>query len=69
MTRALKELEAEGVELTQELLAALSPYRTHHINRFGIYEVRDREPAPVDYAVIFERVESLAAPGKDKIGR
>ena len=68
MTRALKELEAEGVVLTPELLAALSPYRTHHINRFGIYEVRDREPAPVDYGVIFDMVESLASQGKDEIG-
>lgn len=61
MTRALKELEAEGIVLTPELLAALSPYRTHHINRFGMYEVHDREPAPVDYGVIFEMVERLAA--------
>ena len=68
MTQALKELEAEGVVLTPELLAALSPYRTHHINRFGIYEVRDREPAPVDYGVIFDMVESLASQGKDEIG-
>jgi hypothetical protein len=45
----------------QPLLAALSPYRTHHINRFGMYEVHDREPAPVDYGVIFEMVERLAA--------
>ena len=69
MTQALKEIEAEGIALTPELLAALSPYRTHHINRFGVYEVRDREPAPVDYEVTFERAESLEAPGKDKIGR
>ena len=61
MTQALKELEAEGIVLTPELLAALSPYRTHHINRFGMYEVHDREPAPVDYGVIFEMVERLAA--------
>lgn len=61
MTQALKELEAEGIMLTPELLAALSPYRTHHINRFGMYEVHDREPAPVDYGVIFEMVERLAA--------
>ena len=60
MTQALKELEAEGIMLTPELLAALSPYRTHHINRFGLYEVHDREPAPVDYGVIFEMVERLA---------
>jgi TnpA family transposase len=61
MTQALKELEAEGMVLTPELLAALSPYRTHHINRFGLYEIHDREPAPVDYGVIFEMVERLAA--------
>jgi hypothetical protein len=69
MTRALKEIETEGVALTPELLAALSPYRTHHINRFGVYEVRDREPAPVDYGVVFQMAGGLAAQGKDKIGR
>jgi hypothetical protein len=35
------------------LLGALSPYRTHHINRFGMYELRERKPAPVDYGVTF----------------
>ncbi len=53
MTQALKELEAEGMALTPELLAGLSPYRTHHINRFGRYEVREREPAAIDYGVEF----------------
>jgi hypothetical protein len=32
-----------------------------------MYEVHDREPVPVDYGVIFEMVERLAAEGKDKI--
>jgi len=53
ITLALKELETNGVRLTPELLGALSPYRTHHINRFGMYELREREPAPVDYGVTF----------------
>ncbi len=61
MTRALKELEAEGMTLTPELLAALSPYRTHHINRFGMYELHDREPAPVNYGAMFEIGDRLAA--------
>ncbi|HEY5706741.1 MAG TPA: hypothetical protein VIS96_14340 [Terrimicrobiaceae bacterium] len=39
--------------LAPELLGALSPYRTHPINRFGMYELREREPAPVDYGVTF----------------
>ena len=53
ITLALKELETKGVRLTPELLGALSPYRTHHINRFGMYELRERKPAPVDYGVTF----------------
>ncbi|MGZ8249467.1 Tn3 family transposase [Methylomagnum sp.] len=53
MTQALKELEAEGLALTPELLGAFSPYRTHHINRFGRYEFRDRQPAPINYGVGF----------------
>jgi TnpA family transposase len=32
MTNVLKNLQNEGVGITQELLAALSPYRTYHIN-------------------------------------
>lgn len=53
ITLALKELETEGMRLTPELLGALSPYRTHHINRFGMYELRERKPPPVDYGVTF----------------
>ena len=37
-----------------ELLAVLSPYRTHHLNRFGLYEMKERHPLPVDYGVGFE---------------
>jgi TnpA family transposase len=54
MTQALKELEAEGMQLTPELLAAFSPYRTHHTNRFGMYELRERELGPIDYSVTFQ---------------
>jgi TnpA family transposase len=53
ITQALKELEAEGMSLTPELLAAFSPYRTHHLNRFGLFELKERYPPPVDYAVGF----------------
>jgi TnpA family transposase len=53
MTQALKELEAEGLLLTPELLGGFSPYRTHHLNRFGRYELRDRRPAPINYGVKF----------------
>ena len=53
MTQAFKELEAEGMKLTTELAAAFSPYRTHHANRFGMYELRERNLGPVDYGLIF----------------
>ena len=54
MTKAFKELEAEGIKLTPELAAAFSPYRTHHANRFGKYELRERDLEPIDYGVTFQ---------------
>ena len=51
MTRILNELESKGVVITPEMLSALSPFRTAHINRFGIYELRDREVDEINYAL------------------
>jgi len=53
LTLALKELETEGMRLMPELLGALTPYRTHHINRSGAYELRERKPTSVDYGTTF----------------
>jgi TnpA family transposase len=53
ITQALKELEAEGMKLTPELIAGLSPYRTSHLNRFGLFELKERYPLPVDYGIMF----------------
>ena len=53
LTRWLKELETEGMRLMPELLATLSPYRTHHINRSGTYGLRERKPTSVDYGTTF----------------
>ena len=51
MTRVLKNLQNEGVEINQELLAGLSPYRTHHINRFGDYTLDlDREIREMNFS-------------------
>jgi len=54
ITQALKELEAEGFQLTPEILDGLSPYRTHHTNRFGMYELRERKLEPINYGVKFD---------------
>ena len=37
MTQVLNDLQDEGVELTDKLIAGLAPYRTKHINRLGDY--------------------------------
>lgn len=37
MTRSLNTLHQNGFELDEKVLAALAPYRTTHINRFGDY--------------------------------
>jgi len=51
MTRVLKGMLVEGIEITQEILAALSPYRTHHINRFGDYTLDlEREVRPMNFS-------------------
>ncbi len=50
MSRTLAEMRKEGVELTPEILAGLSPFRTSHINRFGDYHLDlDREVTPLSY--------------------
>jgi TnpA family transposase len=49
MSRVLEELAKEGLEFSEEDVAALSPYLTHHIKRFGEYVLDvNREPAPFD---------------------
>lgn len=37
ITEILQGLTKEGYQITPEILAALSPYRTQHVNRFGSY--------------------------------
>lgn len=37
MTKVLKELRDEGHDITEEVLAGLAPFRTHHINKYGDY--------------------------------
>ncbi|ODU40551.1 MAG: transposase [Lysobacteraceae bacterium SCN 69-123] len=51
MTRVLAELRQDGANISPEVLAGLSPYRTSHINRFGDYTLDlKREVAPIDFS-------------------
>jgi hypothetical protein len=37
------------MKMTPDLSRELSPYRTAHITRFGVYESRDRNVANLEY--------------------
>jgi TnpA family transposase len=50
MTKAIDQLKAQGQEISKEVLAALSPYQTSHINRFGQYQLHSRRaPEPLQF--------------------
>lgn len=65
MTRCLHELAEVGHSISQEAVAALSPYLTQHINRFGRYHLDlTRQPPPLTYDVpilITEETEKQTA--------
>ena len=50
ISRILQELGQEGYPIDPAAVAALSPYWTQHINRFGMYDLNlNRRPQPIDY--------------------
>jgi len=54
MTNALHDLQQDGVCITPELVARLSPYLTEHIKRFGQYLIdMDAPPVPFDIKPLF----------------
>ena len=44
LSRVLRDMAAEGIAITEDVLKALSPSRTRHINRFGDYTLDFRRP-------------------------
>ena len=50
LTHIIEDLINEGYVIEKETLASLSPYITHHINRFGKYKLDlDRKPQDILY--------------------
>jgi hypothetical protein len=50
MTKAIDRLRAEGQEISDEVLAAVSAYQTSHLNRFGQYQLHVRRvPDPLPF--------------------
>jgi TnpA family transposase len=60
MTNALYDLQREGVCITPELAARLSPYLTEHLKRFGQYLVdMNAPPVPFDIKPLFMTQTSM----------
>jgi hypothetical protein len=54
MSNILKGLASEGYEITEDIIAALAPYMTEHINRFGKYGIDKNIKIPVlDFDLYF----------------
>lgn len=52
MTHVLDQAGKEGIAIKDEALAAISPYHTEHINRFGHYALDlDRSPIPLPFSI------------------
>jgi TnpA family transposase len=50
LTRLVQNLEQRGESVPEDAIAAISPYLTEHINRFGDYTLSlDRKPPQPDY--------------------
>jgi TnpA family transposase len=48
LSRALNRLQSDDLKASDQALAALTPYQTEHINRFGNYTVNfSRTPEPL----------------------
>ena len=58
LSRILNQLAQEGHRFSKEALAALSPYITDSIIRFGSYHLNSqRSPAPLDYNLLIPILE------------
>ena len=65
MSHELIALREEGYPITADAVAALSPYMTPHLNRFGRYSLDPtRVPMPLEYdAPIFGATLEHRTPG------
>jgi TnpA family transposase len=69
MTKAIDQLKAQGQEISNEVLAALSPYQTAHINRFGQYQLQSRRvPEPLPLVRKPPKVETAAVSVSRAVG-
>ena len=56
MTNVLHDLQRDGVAITPELVAGMSPYLTEHLKRFGRYDLdMETPPEPLEPKPLFAR--------------
>jgi TnpA family transposase len=61
LTRLVQDLEQRGETVPEDAIAAISPYLTEHINRFGDYTLNlARKPPQPDYGYTLRRAASAA---------
>ena len=59
LTRLAQTLEQRGETVPEDAIAAISPYLTEHINRFGDYTLNlDRKPPQPDYGYTLKQTAS-----------
>lgn len=59
LTRIVGELERQGEDVPEDALAAISPYLTEHVNRFGDYTLNlERKPPQPDYTFVLRRAQA-----------
>ena len=50
MTKVINKMQDENFKVNDEIKSALSPYRTEHINRFGIYSINtSKKPSSIQF--------------------
>jgi TnpA family transposase len=66
ISRILQELIGEGYGIDEEVMGALSPYLTGHINRFGSYSLDlNRQPQELDYELLSESMAFAVSASKE----
>jgi len=66
ISEILQQLNQEGAKLDEHVVAALSPYMRHHINRFGQYQLDVTQPPPplnYDIQIVTSPKKKGKAPG------
>jgi hypothetical protein len=52
-TKAVNKLRGQDIEITNEILAGISPYWTEHLNRFGMFQLdMEKSAAEIEYDLI-----------------